>query len=260
MKTYERTQLPERTKPARGESVKFHDGMIVTADDLDVAEHYPVSMLTAVLRAYLGCGVVCGLTLTTKENAPWVVCVARGMAIDCQGHPVELCAPVELDLSPEACSCDEPPDQVYVLVRRLTSEEAPSDPCGCDVDAPAFDCRRIRDHVLVKAFSAIDLEQLTDCVCRRRTSEKPPSMCDALTTCPDCACGDSWILLGRVNLDKNKGVTGVDLSARRWVKPTEAVCTTVTDRLERLEAKIAELSPPVTEQTPKAAGPSPATA
>ena len=85
--------------------------MIVTADDLDAAMRYPTSLLHIVFRAFFGCGVVCGLGLRPKQSGGWVLCVDRGVAIDCQGHPIELCAPVELDLSPEACACEPPPDE-----------------------------------------------------------------------------------------------------------------------------------------------------
>ena len=37
-----------------------------TAEDLGAAQEYPVSLLRTVLRAYLGCGVVCGLGLRVK--------------------------------------------------------------------------------------------------------------------------------------------------------------------------------------------------
>lgn len=270
MKTYQRsTQLPEQTKPTRTDSVKFRDGMIVTADDLGVAQSYPVSLLHTVLRAYLGCGVVCGLDLrvtrSPDERPVWVVCVERGVAIDCQGAPIELCAPVELDLSPDPCDCDDPPGQVYVLLRRLTSEEAPRDACSCDTDAPRFDCRRIREHVKVKAISSQELETLPDCVCRR-----PPSVqengaqsgadlpCAALTACPECSCGRSWVLLGSVSLAKDRGIfRDPDMTERRWVKPTDVLCANtdwisdVGDRIAKLEAKVTELSKPPAEQAPE---------
>ena len=277
MKTYQRTTgLPEPTKPARAESVKFRDGMVVTADDLGVSQDYSVSLLHTVLRAYLGCGVVCGLGLEIQkspdsERPSWVLCVDRGVAIDCQGSPIELCSRVKLDLSPDACDCDDPPDQVYVLIRRLTSEEAPRDACSCDTDAPQFDCRRVREYVQVKAISSEDLDIFPDGVCRRPPPPKPDdsstpkSACEVLTTCPDCNCGESWVLLGSVRLVKDRGIDGdPDMSERRWVKPTEVVCSdtserisSASDRIAKLEARVDALTKPAAAASQSSGAPTP---
>jgi hypothetical protein len=259
-------RLPEKVKPTTIESVKFRDGMLVTADDLDAGMRYPQSLLQTVLRAYFGCGVVCGLglkvkNLGTSKQASWVVCVDRGVAIDCHGYPIELCAPVELDLSPEACDCGPVPDAVYIVVRRAMSDEAPADACSCDVDAPRYDCRRTRDLVLVKALTSAELEALPD-VCRRKppdpdtgdrqearatsavaaTSSEPSwsdAMCGVLTGCSDCGCGECWVLLGSVALDEKQGITKApDMGDRQWVKPTEALCVTVVDRIQQLEGQL----------------------
>jgi hypothetical protein len=278
MKLKERTpKLPEKAKPTTIESVKFRDGMVVTADDLDAAMRYPASLLRTVLRSYFGCGVVCGLDLRVKQ-APgkepnWVVCVERGVAIDCEGYPVELCAPVELDLSPDACDCDPPPEEVCIAVRRITSDEAPQDACSCDVDGPQFDCRRTRDHVLVKAFNKVDFDDLPGTVCRRPEGDEGSSgdkaqngklgegkqkqngnsgeseqnwadvLCASTRSCPACACGGCWVLLGCVALDEEEGITGdPDTGDRQWVKPIEALCSTVVGHVVQLEEKVSELS------------------
>lgn len=254
MTTIERTPvLPAKTKPTDIESVTFRDGMIVTADDLDAAMRYPASLLHTVLRAYLGCGVVCGLALRPKQSTGggWVLCVDRGVAIDCRGYPIELCGPVELDLSPDACACDEPPGKVCIAIRRATSAEAPRDVCSCDVDKPRFDCRRVRDHVVVKAFTAAELYALSGTVCQRTAASAKVPVCDALTACPACASGDSWILLGCVTLHKDKGIDGApDVSDRRWVKPVEALCAGLLGRIDELEKKVEGLSKPAAASSP----------
>jgi hypothetical protein len=218
--------------------------MIVTADDLDAAMRYPTSLLLTVFQAYFGCGVVCGLTLRSKQTGAggWVLCVDCGVAIDGHGYPIELCAPVELDLSPEACACEPPPARVCIAVRRTTSDEAPHDACTCDLDEPRFDCRRVRDHVVVKAFTEPELDALGDQVCRRTVDDTTP-VCTALTACSACACGQSWILLGCVTLDKDKGIGDPpDTSGRRWVKPVEALCPGLVTRIGALENAVTELS------------------
>ncbi|OLT00515.1 hypothetical protein BJF90_34975 [Pseudonocardia sp. CNS-004] len=175
MKTKERSsELPETTRPTTIESVTFRDGMIVTADDLDAAMRYPTSLLLTVNRAFFGCGVVCGLGLRPKSEGGWVLCVDPGVAIDCRGYPIELCRSVELDLSPEACGCEAPPDKVCIAVKRITSDAAPPHACACDLDEPQFDCRRVRDHVVVKVFTEPELAALSDRVCQRDPEDKTP--------------------------------------------------------------------------------------
>jgi hypothetical protein len=275
MKTAQRTvELPEKVKPTTIESVKFRDGMIVTADDLDAGMRYPASLLQTVLRSYFGCGVVCGLGLRVKdpvgEQPTWVLCVDRGVAIDCQGHPIELCAPVELDLSPAHCACEAPPEQVCIALRRITSDEVPRDACSCDVDDPRFDCRRIREHVVIRAFTKEEFDDLPGAVCRRTQSDEGASagatatggagpgaeqwseeLTESLTACPRCTCGECWILLGCVALAEDKGITGKpDTTGRLWVKPIEVLSSAVVDRIVQLEEKVAGLSQPPTPPTP----------
>lgn len=259
MKTKEcSVQLPRKARPTGLERVTFHDGMLVSADDLDTAARYPVSLLQSVLRAYLGCGVVCGLGLrvrrTVKGEPAWVLCVDRGLAIDCEGYPVEVCAPVELDLTPDPCACEPPPPTVLIAVRRTTSAE-PTHRCGDDAE----DCGRARDHALVRAFTPAELDALD--VCRRDLTEPQDDSrcddrdekddtgwrtgwCEVLTTCPSCECDAGWILLGVVTLDDDRGIVGEpDLRSRRWVKPVEALCAA-----DRATAELAERTVGLAEQ------------
>jgi hypothetical protein len=258
------TQLPEKVRPTRIESVKFRDGMIVTADDLESAMRYPASMLHTVLKAYFGCGVVCGLELKRDPSAhgadTFVLCVTEGVAFDGNGYPLELCGGVKLDLSPDPCSCDDPPETVYIAIRRVTSDEAPKDPCACDTDDPRFQCSRIRDHVKVKAFVESDLAELGPSLCERKVDpaatagkhhpndksnrryqpdRQDHDLCGCLTTCSDCACTDaSWVLLGAVSLSDEGISQNFNYERRNYVRPTQCLCEigpTIDDLPERLK-------------------------
>jgi hypothetical protein len=289
--TPQRTNLFSTERPTGIESVKFNDGMIVTAEDLAAAMRYPASMLHTVLHSYFGCGVVCGLELNVRE-APgkqpnWVVCLDRGVAIDCHGYPIELCAPVDINLAPDECACEPPPEQVCIAIKRTTSDEAAPDVCGCDLDGPHFDCRRVRDHVLIRAFSQTEFDALPT-ACRRPAGDDPNgdlkdaghsgdptdggktgprSGCQCLTACPDRACGDCWILLGCVTIyqddNQGEGIEGKpDSSGRQWVKPIEFLCgpenptvEELVDRLAKLE-KLVEGLPAPPEPAPPPAPPS----
>ena len=255
-----------RTPKASTQSVRFEDGMIVTAEDLTLATRYPLELLQVLVRAYLGCGVVCGLSLRQDarieprqdkdgqcppENATYIAEIAPGVALDCAGYPLEVCGPVRIDLMPDPCGKPGPivgneTRRLHIAVRRAAQPETgPAGGCGCassddgcgDRDAQ---CRRVRDHVEIGVF-----EELPEEACRRpqRVDDQPQgdcqaggnpgaaaehvSHCDCLTECSNChCCGDNWVALGSVTIDKWGIVEdGIDHDTRRYVKPTECVCT-----------------------------------
>ena len=274
MKTYEKTsiRLPHKARPTGIESVRFHDGMLVSADDLGAASTYAVSLLQVALRAHLGCGVVCGLGLRVRRRvktaAVWTVCVDRGTAVDCRGYPVELLAPVELDLTPDPCACEPPPSTVLIALRRITSDEATHDACSCADHGSEPGCSRVRDQALVRAFTEDELRALPGGVCRREaaggTAEKgaatatmevcregqtgsgdSPGWCEALTECGGCGCDADWVLLGSVTLDADTGIVGTpDTSGRRRVKPVEALCAlaAMVGQVTDLQDEVADLT------------------
>ena len=109
-------------RPTSLQTTKFRDGMVITADDLDTAMRYPLAVFQTLIRAYFGCGVICGLKIHLKKphpgakdskdykdgkKPPVVICLDRGTALGCDGFPIELCAPVSLPLTLDPC-CDDP--------------------------------------------------------------------------------------------------------------------------------------------------------
>lgn len=278
--------LPSAEQPTGLDRVRFHDGMVVKAEDLETAEQYPVSLLQSVLRSYLGCGVVCGLQLSLKTpqkgKPPWIVTVGRGLAVDCAGFPIELTCPIDLDFTPDPCLCEPPSDPVYIVIRRLTSDEATSDPCGCSHEPADKECDRLRDRALVGVFTHEELEEMSGAICRHKevpghedgaghtgqpngdgkndgeakdtASEGGKKQADAILTewctalkdcCPSCSSGLNWVLLGIATLDKEKGVTNLDTTYRRWVKPIEILCEVdqLAKRIRDLEDSIEQLRP-----------------
>jgi hypothetical protein len=257
------SDLPFKEKATGLESTIFHDGMVVTADDLETAARYPVSLLQSVLRSYFGCGVVCGLELTpvTKPMAeyPWVVRVACGLALDCQGFPIELTCPVELDFTPDPCAPGDLPSEVFIALRRITSSEPTNEPCHCSEHQTDDDCSRVRDRALVKAFTKEQLLKLPGGMCGQHAEQDQNSKkcanapdklvpvgdgeikrsaavkdwCTVLKEC-QCSCRGDWVLLGTVELltgkpEQGRGIGTIDTGLRRWVKPTEAYCAPKQD-------------------------------
>src|SRR4051812_5314156 len=113
--------LASESRKASTQAVNFTDGMLVTAEDLGAAMHYPLGVLQVLARSYFGCGIVCGLDLELTKPPPaaqqggygasesegsappatpnFVLLVKSGVALDCAGLPIELCDTVKLDLS-----------------------------------------------------------------------------------------------------------------------------------------------------------------
>lgn len=246
--------LPQVTQPASLERVRFRDGMIVYADDLDRAVQYPVDMFRMLVRAFFGCGIVCGLEVQLKKNRDksperkgdpncgdaFSVVVKRGVAVDCAGYPIELCRDVVIDVRPGPSSCQKP-ECVCILIRRLSSEESPRRPCGCG-DEPASDdpCGgvRVKEHVQIKVF---DCRDLPACVCQHEKprqdttgTETRSDICRCLQACGACTCGsdaccdNGWVLLGCVEFSMENGqpmgIDTIDLSHRRYVKPIDCLC------------------------------------
>lgn len=270
--------LPKKTKVMSTQSVKFKDGMIVTAGDLETAMQYPLSIFQVLVRAYFGCGVVCGLEIVPDpqtaackpgktKGSSLVVVVKEGVALDCHGFPIELCGPVKLDLTPDPCSCEDLPDKICIAIRRGTSEEAPREDCGCPVetDSPRYQCTRSRDHVVIKTFLPDDPPDTicmhpwpnagTEEECNTYETEEgkneKQTLCECLTTCPDGkCCGEAWVLLGCVSFgedDCGQPVIedeNIDPSLRKYVKPTECLCCAekrMKDKGKALENQISEL-------------------
>src|SRR6059058_2405646 len=81
----------KKTQPGSTEAVQFSDGMLVTAEDLSAAMRYPLSVIQVLLKAYFGCGIVCGLGLTKPVEQP--PADSPGAATDAAGKPVPPPAP-----------------------------------------------------------------------------------------------------------------------------------------------------------------------
>src|SRR5918997_4516126 len=100
----------KKTQPGSTEAVQFSDGMLVTAEDLSTAMRYPLSVVQVLLKAYFGCGIVCGLDLknpaegeaaqtprvdpATGKKPPqrppnFILTVEKGVALGCDGYPIE---------------------------------------------------------------------------------------------------------------------------------------------------------------------------
>jgi hypothetical protein len=257
-------QILEWKKTQRGstEAVKFSNGMLVTADDLGAAMRYPLSVVQVLFKAFFGCGIVCGLELKAAApaatpppderdaagnvvrprpaecDADYGLTIEKGVALGCDGYPIELCGPLKLDLTPDPCRLDRGTKEMFIALRRVTAAEASAGPCGCGAggDSSGQQCTRVLDHALVQAF---DKEHLPGELCQTAEAKKPactaqpsgvpgqvapPSLCDCLKQCGACACcGDPWVLLGSVMVGE-QGLGPIRREGARYVKPIACHC------------------------------------
>jgi hypothetical protein len=264
MITYRLPKAPPPLKTSLSSPI-FADGRIVTAEDLHLAMSYPLDAMRIVMRAYFGCGIVCGLELATdpkvqklpeKHQKSRVVRITPGVAIDCHGHPIELCGPVALDLSPDPCDCGEAPEKVCIAIRRLASDEQPraADPCGCASKPADYACSRRRERVEIKVYLPEDppdglcwhkpeKDDPDDCGCNGKSGEtelvdpSPDEVCKCLKTCGDChCCGESWIYLGCVDLTRDVAEP-IGQRQRRYIKPIDCLCRKVREEKPKPESE-----------------------
>jgi hypothetical protein len=239
------------SRPSSTEAVAFTDGMLVTADDLQAAMHYPLSVVQVLLRSYFGCGIVCGLELTGPKQREdvadkpgcepergYVVKIAPGVALGCDGYPIELCSEAKLDLSSDPCGCPiEAAETRFIAIRReRASEPSSRGGCGCGGGCGSGggqqQCTRQRDHILIQAFATPPKG-----ACMQppmlHPADEPESLCECLRHCSDCdCCADPWVVIGVLQIDADgviaESVNDAQLvgteGGRRYVKPIACQC------------------------------------
>jgi len=287
----------KKTQPGTTEAVQFNDGMLVTAEDLTAAMRYPLSVIQVLLKAYFGCGIVCGLDLKNPAEAKaadtthgepgavppretgkpakgdpnFILVVEKGVALGCDGYPIEICGPLKLDLTPDPCRIDRKSKPMFVAARRETAAEAAAGPCGCGPTGgePARQCTRMRDHALVQAFEEADLpadicriapaaKKNADAALPGKRLTGTAAICNCLKQCGECGCrGEPWVLLGSVMVSEEQGLGAIDPSGRRYVKPIACVCDAV-ERDQDPPAKRAAPKPDESKVTEEPAGKAPA--
>jgi hypothetical protein len=242
--------LVAAVRPMAFQRVRFFDGMILTAEDLEAEREYHLARSRLVNRAVFGCGIACGLTVEkaeTDERATRVVCVRPGIAFDCRGDPLELCRALKLDLDPEACKA--PPTRVCILIRRRDSGDGRSerecDPCaGASTEGPS----RTREEIEVSVVDSrtVDWGEVCHTPSLERRGygygygrEQAPEALDPCTCLKECEtcddCGKNWVLLACVELEAEGDaraqdrdswrIAAIDLTGRRYIKPIRCLCS-----------------------------------
>src|ERR1044071_3859097 len=70
---------------------KFAPGMLLQHEDLEQLNNYTRDLSRLMFRSLFGCGVICGLVVTSKpECGKLKITVAAGLALSCSGDPIEV--------------------------------------------------------------------------------------------------------------------------------------------------------------------------
>jgi hypothetical protein len=224
---------------------KFGPGMLLQHEDLEQLNVYTRELSRLMFRSLFGCGVTCGLVVSTEEKCgKMTVKVGKGVALACSGDPVYVPDDVNVPIVDE-CN-GEVPDTFWVVLCSTVKCCSPRTAiCSSDDDDAASDCTREKDGWEIRLVNprpacACGCEEPetpeedrvgeTDCYCVEPYQENLPHFkCyqahyegECGCNCADCSdCDCECILLARV--DKQTTATGnkwyVDHRVRRFVRP-----------------------------------------
>ena len=139
---------------------RFSPGLLLRDDDLNQGVDYTRDLSRLLFRTLLGCGVVCGLKVSSEFKCQQlVVSVAEGVALDCHGDPIHV---PTTQLIPIDGSCGQAiPDDIWVIIKRTEKCCAPrTASCSCDDEETPSVCTRERDGYEIRI-----VPQPPDCAC-----------------------------------------------------------------------------------------------
>jgi len=139
---------------------KFSPGLLLRDDDLNVGVDYTRELSRLLFQSLFGCGVVCGLTVTTSvQCGKLLVTVDAGVALNGAGDPIHVPEKTTLTVDP---TCGKAiPDTLWVLLCRTEKCCAPrSAVCGCDDDSASV-CTREQEWFEIRLVT-----DPGECACR----------------------------------------------------------------------------------------------
>jgi hypothetical protein len=94
----------------------YSPGQLLDDEDLNAGVTYTQELTRLLFRSLFGCGVICGLQVKPTwacEKTKWSITVTKGLALDCQGDPIELPADATMVYGPD---CRKLPDELWVTI------------------------------------------------------------------------------------------------------------------------------------------------
>jgi hypothetical protein len=144
----------------------FEGGMLLQHEDLEQLNIYTRDLSRLLFRSFFGCGVVCGLVVTTGEDKcgrPSIT-VGSGLALDCGGAPIYV-PKDQILLIDEQCDPAAIPGTLWIVLCGFSKPSKPcgrcTSMCGPDDEYQKPICSRERDWFEIRI-----VKDDPQCVCR----------------------------------------------------------------------------------------------
>jgi len=175
------TMAKEQYRKQRGRATLerpiYKAGLLLEDDDLTSAVNYTRNMVRLLFRSLFGCGVICGLDVTAElvcNNSQIRVSIAKGVALDCAGNPIEVPNGFTITYDPD---CDPLPDELWVVACYCEECCRPRDTSCAPDDSGTPVKTRIMDGYEVRLY-----DKRPKCVC---SCEPPDTTKKSLSECCD---------------------------------------------------------------------------
>jgi hypothetical protein len=171
--------LPRKSGTSSLLRPQFSPGLLLEDDDLNTGVSYTRDLTRLLFRSLFGCGVICGLKVTGKQVCPGKleITVAKGLALDCLGNPIEIPSDVVVEYGPD---CSEIEFPIWVAVCYKESCCRPKEvACSQDDDA-APRPTRVRSGYEVRLYGT-----RPSCSCHCPTADDDPPKRSTGDCCED---------------------------------------------------------------------------
>ena len=191
------------------ERPRYSPGLILEDSDLTSAVDYTRGLSRLLFRNLFGCGVICGLTVTTDTDCGLNVTVSPGLALDGCGDPLQLPAPVTIAFDKR--KADEIAKEGAQFWVTLCGKEKLCQPRALVCEADDFDGATQATRIRSMSEVSISFEK-PECICgaaEAKPGASPPPSEGAPDCAEDCGCGSACdcgccILLARATFKGEK--------------------------------------------------------
>ena len=213
---------------------KFGPGMLLQHEDLEQLNVYTRELSRMMFRSVFGCGVVCGLVVTTDQKCgQGRITVGGGLALTCDGDPIYVPKDQSVAID-EQCDPNLKGPLWVVLCGSLKCCAPRTSMCPTDDEETTSECTREREGWEIRVVSE---DPRCVCRCKPPSYEQKDSDCKCLAPIPECyaphydgdcgcechdcngGCCDCVLLARLERPDGEKPDWTADHSVRRFVRP-----------------------------------------
>ena len=213
---------------------RFGPGMLLQHEDLEQLNVYTRELNRLMFRSLFGCGVVCGLVVTTEQKCgQGRIVVGAGLALTCDGDPIYVPKDQSVAID-EKCDPNLKSPLWVVLCGTVKCCAPRTSMCPTDDEETTSVCTREREGWEIRVVSE---EPQCVCRCKPPIDEQKDTDCKCLAPIPECyahhydgdcgcechdcngGCCDCVLLAKLERPDKAKPDWIADHRGRRFVRP-----------------------------------------